>query len=153
MLCNTVQKMYSCNQIEPKALFMMKTQKTSFLLLGIVLLVFAFVAAPSEALSAEVTLSWAPPNDDRVTGYCIYYWKEGSSLRSGGMQQEVYSAQQTQCNISGLKEGVTYNFAATSCDAYGNESPLSQILSYRIPRADEKSRVPIAVITNLLLSD
>ena len=93
---------------------------------------------PAAALSAEVSLSWTKPNDTRVTGYNIYYGETGSNFKSSA-DKNIYSAETTSTTISGLVEGRTYDFAATSFDAHGNESAFSETISYTVSASDTNS--------------
>ena len=99
---------------------------------------FCLFFIPAAALSAEVTLNWTKPNDSRVTGYHIYYGVTGSNFKSG-IDQSVYSSDTTRATISGLVEGQTYDFAATSFDAYGNESDFSETISYTVGASNRDS--------------
>jgi len=92
---------------------------------------FLLFLLPATAFTAEVTLSWQRPDDSRVTGYKIYYGPSGTNFKSRA-DHSIDSARQTSCPISGLEEGVTYNFAATSRDADGNESDFSETIQYRV---------------------
>jgi hypothetical protein len=86
----------------------------------------------SAAFAASVTLAWDPPNDPAVKGYNIYYGLSGTSFKTSP-GSTINSATQTQIVISGLDEGKTYQFAATSHDGNGRESDFSAEISYKIP--------------------
>src|SRR6056297_1332740 len=90
-----------------------------------------FCLAPSLGYSAEVTLSWDKPADSRVVGYNVYTTATGTNF-SSTPDQTVNSADTTSCTISGLTEGQTYDFAATSFDSDANESDFSETISYEV---------------------
>src|SRR6056297_190404 len=117
----------------------MNAQKCRFqpFLLAIWFLLTIFYLS-SAALAADVTLSWTQPDDTRVAGYNIYYGESGTDFQSGP-DQSIEPATQTSCSISGLKEGKTYNFAATSVDGNGNESDFSETIAYEVPSSATSS--------------
>ncbi|MBS3759382.1 MAG: fibronectin type III domain-containing protein [Desulfobacterales bacterium] len=90
-----------------------------------------FCLAPSLGYSAEVTLSWDKPADSRVVGYNVYTTATGTNF-SSTPDQTVNSADTTSCTISGLTEGQTYDFAATSFDSDANESDFSEAITYEV---------------------
>ncbi len=100
-----------------------------------------FFLLPAAAYGAEVTLSWARPDDSRVTGYKIYYGPSGTNFKSRA-DRTIEPASQTSCTISGLEEGQTYDFAATSFDADDNESDFSETIQYRVPVEPEPEPDP-----------
>jgi hypothetical protein len=86
-----------------------------------------FMQLPVSAVQ-NVTLSWDPSADPNVTGYNIYYGGV-----SGVYTNEICVGNVTGAVVSGLTDGGTYSFAATSYDAVGNESTFSNIASYSVP--------------------
>jgi hypothetical protein len=76
----------------------------------------------------SVTLTWSPSADPNAVGYNIYY---GGS--SGDYTNTIAAGSATTATISGLTEGATYYFAATTVDASGAESPFSNEAVYFIP--------------------
>ncbi|MFO7838428.1 MAG: MopE-related protein, partial [Desulfosalsimonadaceae bacterium] len=106
-----------------------KNHATPFLV--ILCLLFFLFSLPSAVSAAELTLSWNQPDDSRVTGYKIYYGESGTDFQSKP-DQTINSAEQTSCIISGLVEGQTYAFAATSIDDEGNESGFSKIITHSV---------------------
>jgi hypothetical protein len=76
--------------------------------------------------AAQVTLGWDPPAGS-VAGYKIYY---GNT--SGIYEHSVDLGNYESCTISGLAEGTTYYFAATSYNADNIESRFSAELIYTI---------------------
>ena len=94
-----------------------------------------FFSLPAAALSADATLSWTQPGDDRVVGYKIYYGLSEQNFTSTA-DRTIDSPNTTSCVISGLTEGETYYFAATSFDAEDNESDFSETISYTVETSD-----------------
>ncbi len=81
------------------------------------------------ALATEsVTLAWDTSTDPIVAGYNVYY---GGA--SGAYTNEICAGNATNATISGLVEGTTYYFAATTYAASGMESPFSSEVSYLVP--------------------
>jgi len=68
----------------------------------------------------SVVLEWTPSNDTDVVGYRVY---SGTASRNYGSPVAVGNTNRT--TISGLADGVTYYFAATSIDSEGDESDFS----------------------------
>jgi hypothetical protein len=75
-----------------------------------------------------VTLAWKASTDPSVAGYNIYY---GGA--SGAYTNEICAGNATNATISGLVQGTTYYFAATTYAASGMESPFSSEASYLVP--------------------
>jgi hypothetical protein len=78
--------------------------------------------------TGSVTLTWNPSTNLSVAGYNIYY---GGA--SGTYTNEICAGNATNATISGLAQGTTYYFAATTYTATGVESSFSSEVSYRIP--------------------
>ncbi len=83
------------------------------------------------AQAGEVTLAWDDNQEPDLAGYRIYY---GEATRSYSCHHDV--GRMTHHTIVGLEAGMTYYFAATAYDRYGNESGFSEELVYRIPPAN-----------------
>jgi hypothetical protein len=86
-----------------------------------------FVQLPVHA-SQSVTLTWNPSAATNVAGYKIYF----------GTTSHNYSATNTaglatNTTISGLVEGQTYYFAASTYDSAGDQSAYSSEVSYVVP--------------------
>jgi Immunoglobulin domain len=98
---------------------------------AIVLFLLSGLAAllPVSALATQsVTFAWDPSTDTNVVGYNIYY----------GTASHVYTSKVpfgnvTIATVSGLVEGTTYYFAATTSDALNQESDFSDEISYTVP--------------------
>ena len=99
-------------------------------------LFFLFALFSSTAFCSEITLSWARPDDDRVTGYNVYYGETGTNFKSAA-DVTIDSAGTTSCTISDLTEGQTYDFAATSLDADGNESDFSETVNHTVATSED----------------
>ena len=84
--------------------------------------------------TGSVTLAWNQSTNSIVAGYNIYY-----GGKSGTYTNHVNAGNATNATISGLVQGITYYFAATTYAASGMESPLSGEVSCLVPL-----NVPIA---------
>jgi len=100
----------------------------------IIILIVLLFAAP--ALAADVTLSWTAPDDDRVTGYYVYYGT------SNPPSTEVDAGSATQQVITDLTEGTVYFFGAKSYDADGNMSVMSDIIEWTAEPGPEVIQIP-----------
>jgi hypothetical protein len=87
--------------------------------------------------TGSITLAWNACTDPSVVGYNVYY-----GGKSGAYTNKICAGNATNATISGLVEGTTYYFAATTYAASGTNSPLSSEASYLIPM-----NVPIVVPT------
>lgn len=90
---------------------------------------FILLGLPSAGCPAEVALSWTQPGDYRVAGYKIYYGQSGTNFKASP-ELIIDTPDQTSRIVSGLEDGETYNFAATSFDLHGNESAFSQTVTH-----------------------
>ena len=97
----------------------------NFILWGALLL---FVQSPAFADQA-VTLTWNPSPNANVAGYKIYF---GGASRV--YTNSVTLGIVTNVTISGLSEGTTYFFGATTLDVSGIESDFSNEATYDIPQ-------------------
>ena len=88
---------------------------------------------------AKVKLAWDQPTDiSNIVGYNIYTSPSGASFPDEPIAI-IEDPNQTSCSISGLIEGRTYGFVATSFDAQGNESSFSNKVYYTIPYSTQDS--------------
>ena len=78
----------------------------------------------SNALPAQVTLTWDPNTEPDLAGYQVYY---GTS--SGIYTDSIDVNNSTTCTISDLEEDHTYYFAATAYNTSGDESDFSNEVS------------------------
>ncbi len=102
-----------------------------------VLLIGLVVAIPSSVFAQSVTLAWNPVTNAAIAGYNIYYGPASQTYTNVTSVGNV-----TNATISGLAQGATYYFAATSLSTSGLESAYSTELSYTVPNA-----VPILQVT------
>ena len=102
-------------------------------LLGVVLMLTA-LSAPVHVTGAvlptgqSVTLAWNPSTDPNIAGCNLYY-----GVASRTYTNMVNPGNVTSVTISGLVEGATYFFAATSYNILGMESDFSNEDSYTVP--------------------
>jgi hypothetical protein len=82
----------------------------------------------------SVALTWNPSADTNAVGYRIYYGGVSHVYTNSTLVGNV-----TNTVVTGLVEGTTYYFGATTVDVSGNESDLSNEAIYVIP----------ALVTNL----
>jgi hypothetical protein len=115
LFCLTNGKLFTCR----------KTMGLYSLII-LLFLVFWMIFFAGKAFAAEKTLYFDPVQDSRVTGYKIHY---GQSKNFG---TTVDLKNNTSYKLSNLVEGATYYFAASSYDAYGNQSALSDVLVYTV---------------------
>ena len=93
---------------------------------GAVVLLFQFRVLAIQS----VTLAWTPSTDTNVVAYRIYF-----GTASGNYDSQVMVDNTNEVTISGLEDGVTYYFAATSIDSAGDESAFSNEAVYTVPPA------------------
>ncbi len=94
------------------------------------------VVVPNARAAVPVTLAWDPNSEADLAGYKVYY---GTSTRNYVLSYDAGKV--TTYTISELQEGLTYYFAATAYDNYGNESDFSEEVVYQAPAAN---RAPVA---------
>ena len=98
-------------------------------ILGSFLFSVLFAIMPLSAFATgSVTLAWNASTDPIVAGYNVYY---GGA--SGAYTNEICAGNATNATISGLVQGTTCYFAATTYAASGMESPFSSEVSYLVP--------------------
>lgn len=85
----------------------------------------------------SVTLTWSPSPIASVAGYKVYY---GGASRT--YTNTVTLGNTTNVTISGLSEGATYFFGATTVDGSGVESDFSNEATYAIPQTVVTNPVP-----------
>jgi len=86
------------------------------------------LAGTSAFALRDVTLGWDASSESNVAGYNVYTLEEGLSSPA---KQNVGLT--TQAKITGLKEGLNYNFTITAYNQLGLESLPSPPLSYFVP--------------------
>ena len=84
----------------------------------------------TNAFAAQVTLAWNPNTESDLAGYKIHY---GTASSSYSVHIDVHMV--TTYTMTGLTDGQTYYFAATSYDTSSNESGYSNQVSYTVPPA------------------
>ena len=82
----------------------------------------------TNAGAATVTLTWDAVSSSDISGHKVHY---GTS--SGQYLYSIDVGKINSCSISGLGEGKTYYFAATSYNTSNIESNYSEEVVYRIP--------------------
>lgn len=87
--------------------------------------VLALIAGVDRAAAGAVSLTWNSSTNSAVDGYKIYYGTTSQTYFTN-----VVAGNVTNITISGLTEGTTYYFAATSYDAAGDESGYSDEVMY-----------------------
>ncbi|MFP4158519.1 MAG: fibronectin type III domain-containing protein [Desulfobacterales bacterium] len=107
------------------------TQTLGFIILAL------FVLPGLPAYAAEVTLQWDQPDDDRVTGYYIYYGEKGYDFDSADPDITIDDPETTSAVLSDLEAGAKYEVAAKSFDNDDNESEFSEIVEFTAPEDDE----------------
>lgn len=113
----------------------------------ILLISLLILLIPALSFAADVTLSWTAPDDDRVTGYYVYYGT------SNPPTTEIDASNTTQHTIQDLSQGTTYYFGAKSYDAEGRTSVMSDIIQYTIPTAPEtKVKEPLGKAQSITIT-
>ena len=90
--------------------------------------VLLLATANHAVATRNVTLAWNPSPTSSVSGYHIYTLEENAVVAT-----KVTVGPATQALISGLKEGLNYQFTVTAYDQNGAESVPSQALNYFVP--------------------
>lgn len=91
------------------------------------IIVFFFFLSCNNLFAAKVKITFDPSKDSRVVGHKIYY---GMSTHISNI---IDIGKKNSYIVYNLQKGVTYYFAATAYDKYGNESGFSNIMSYDVP--------------------
>jgi hypothetical protein len=77
----------------------------------------------------QVSLAWNPSPDSNVVSYTVYFGLDGSYY-----SQAIPVGDALETPIYGLAPGATYHFAVSASDADGNESPLSEEVTFTVPQ-------------------
>jgi hypothetical protein len=98
----------------------------------------------TNADAATRQLVFDPSPDTRVTGYLLYYGEPASSdinsFDINHCESTIVDLKNTTTHdLTDLKEGSTYYFAASAYDSTGKESALSDVLFYTVPVNDNTS--------------
>lgn len=94
----------------------------------------------------SVMLTWDPSPDTNVVGYNLFY---GGA--SGDYTNTVFVSSAASVTISGLSEGATYYFAATTVSASGAQSAFSNEAIFTMPQANTNSPVTTNTTANVNL--
>jgi hypothetical protein len=110
-------------------------QKISTILkrLVIFLTFFCILLSYNNLFAAQVKVTFDPSSDSRVVGYKFFYGETQS------LKNVVDIGKTTTYTTPALTTGKLYYFAAKAYDKYGNQSPFSEILSYKIPTGTNTS--------------
>lgn len=115
--------------------------------LGLVFLLMVFLQFPAWG-TASVTLVWSPSANSSVAGYNIYY---GGASRT--YTNKISVGNMTNVVISGLVEGTTCYFAATTYSVLGIESSFSGELVYFVPVPTLNQPPTLNAINNLTVAE
>lgn len=96
-----------------------------------------------EAVAGQVALAWDANPEPDIAGYKLYY---GTVSGSYGAPIDVGNV--TTHTVPNLTDGLTYFFATTAYDAFGNQSGYSNEVTFTVPGVVEMdllgNGVPIA---------
>ena len=122
-------------------------RRSRFSVFGLILCsaLMLFVQLPVRA-SQSITLTWNPSTTTNVAGYKIY---AGAASHSYNTTNVTGTA--TNTTISGLVQGKTYYFAATTYDSDGDESVYSDEIAYTVPVAPATLGSPVRAGTQFQL--
>jgi hypothetical protein len=115
-----------CNQARKLTLSRVTNYKKGILLIPLFPVALGFLFAclpllfPAFSMAAEVTISWSPSLDPKVTGYRVYY---GPPDRDSEFKADARS--ETKITLTNLQEGGTYSFAVNTYDAASRETQHS----------------------------
>ena len=111
-----------------QAAMLVWTRRAAHFLFGAgVCVAMPFFSGSASAISS-VTLAWNPSSSTDIVGYKIY-----CGVTCGTYNNAVFVANTTNGTISGLVEGTTYYFAATTYNSSGAQSPFSNEVFYSVP--------------------
>jgi hypothetical protein len=99
--------------------------RISFLLPIMACCLFLLTTAHAER---SVSLAWSPSPDPSVAGYYVYSREENASTAT-----RISAGPNTQATVTGLKEGLQYNFTVTAYSTTGAESAPSNEAFWRVP--------------------
>jgi len=99
----------------------------AFLVVAIALLLGAGIGT---AAAGQVTLAWDANTEPDLSGYRIYY-----GTASGTYGTPINVGNVLTYTVTGLTDGLTYYFALTAYDTFGNESGYSNEVVYAVPSA------------------
>jgi hypothetical protein len=113
----------SSNNVQPT------NRKAKFILqyLSVSVIFFFILLSFNNLFAAQVKVSFNPSSDSRAIGYKISFGKSKS------FSNTVDIGNATTYLTPALEKGALYYFAAKAYDKYGNKSPYSEIVSFKIP--------------------
>jgi hypothetical protein len=104
-------------------------KKVMLRVFSLILPALVFMQFPALATTtSSVALAWNSSTDSTIAGYNIYYGGASHTYTN-----KISVGKVTSVTISGLVQGNTYYFAATTYTASGVESPFSSELAYLVP--------------------
>jgi hypothetical protein len=104
-------------------------------ILSKILFLFAFISAAGflqelrAAPGSSCELRWQPSPSSGIAGYAVYYGVLGSAATN-----RIDTGSALSCKIAGLSPYTTLYFYVVVYDAFGNESPPSNLVLYTTPR-------------------
>lgn len=101
-----------------------------FSLTIILIIILIIMLFPQKAQAVKRQIVFNPVFDGVAIGYKLYYGQCEDSIVSLDLKNR------TTFDVPDLEKGATYYFAATAYDRYGNESPISEVLVYRVSQTD-----------------
>ena len=93
----------------------------------------------TKAYAVQVKVTFTPSSDLRVVGHNFYYC-QSENMSKNTYSKKIDLGSDNFYVTPSLQEGETYYFAATAYDKYGNESVLSDVVSYKV----SKNNLPIS---------
>ncbi|HEY9510439.1 MAG TPA: fibronectin type III domain-containing protein [Verrucomicrobiae bacterium] len=108
----------------------------------------SLLAVSSSSAAQTVSLTWSPSPDENVAGYNVYY-----GVASRVYTNKVDVGAVTNATVSGLREGVTYYFAATAYNILGVESDYSEEVFYAVPGGATNFPPTLNTIVNLTINE
>ena len=107
---------------------------------GLWIAIFLF-AQLATGVAQSVTLAWDASPDPSVTGYYLSYGGV-----TGVYTNTISAGASTSATVTGLVDGSTYYFAATSCDSMGIESAYSTEVVYTVPTSVTNAVLEIQIV-------
>jgi len=97
-------------------------------LAGIAGSLLLLILATATAWAGNATLAWSASPSGDIAGYNVYY-----GTQSGAYTTEVNAGPSLNVTVSNLTPGVTYYFAVTCYDSFGDESGYSNEIGFTLP--------------------
>lgn len=114
------------------------------------LVVLIVIAAVQRSQAAEIVVEWTAPGGDGNSGRAAAYdlrcsrdpitadaFARATAVSSVPVPGPAGTGE--ACTVSGLEPGVTYYFAIKAVDASGNWSPMSNVISGRVPETSQQT--------------